>query len=281
MKFYPSDWRADAELRLCSLAARGLWAEMLCLMHAAEPYGSMLVNGKRVNKLQMAALVGVPEKECSALMLELEGNGVFSRDPDGTIYSRRMRRDHEKAIQDKANGKGGGNPKLKIKDGDEVKGEVNPPVIPPVNGGDKAQISEARDQKPEKEGSREVALVPSGWPTDWFDQFWEKYPNKVDPKGSKKKLAKAGNAGIDFKIIMDGLNAYVAKTDDRPWCNPTTWINQARWDEQHATVRPNNGKAKTGGSIIDALRDQAAAIQRSIDDDNEAGGDDVLRICDE
>jgi hypothetical protein len=70
---------------------------MLCLMHEADPYGSMLVNGKRINKFQMAALIGVPEKECSALMLELEGAGVFSRDADGTIYSRRMRRDHEKA----------------------------------------------------------------------------------------------------------------------------------------------------------------------------------------
>src|SRR5258708_32008886 len=69
----------------------------MCLMHEAEPYGSMLVNGKRINKVQMEALVGIPEKECSALMLELEGAGVFSRDPDGTLYSRRMRRDHVKA----------------------------------------------------------------------------------------------------------------------------------------------------------------------------------------
>jgi len=45
MKFYPADWRSDPMLRLCSLAARGLWAEMICLMHEAEPYGSLLVNG--------------------------------------------------------------------------------------------------------------------------------------------------------------------------------------------------------------------------------------------
>jgi hypothetical protein len=47
MKFYPSDWRSDPMLRLCSLAARGLWMEMMCLMHEAEPYGSLLVNGTR------------------------------------------------------------------------------------------------------------------------------------------------------------------------------------------------------------------------------------------
>jgi hypothetical protein len=46
MKFYPADWRADAMLRLCSIAARGLWAEMMCIMHDAERYGSLLVNGR-------------------------------------------------------------------------------------------------------------------------------------------------------------------------------------------------------------------------------------------
>jgi hypothetical protein len=150
MKFYPSDWRSDPMLRLCSLAARGLWAELMCLMHEAEPYGSMLVNGKRINKVQMAALVGAPEKECSALMLELEGAGVFSRDPDGTIYSRRMRRDHEKALKDKANGQSGGNPKLKSKVDGEVKGGLTPRITRRLAMGIKprGQRPETRSQRP-------------------------------------------------------------------------------------------------------------------------------------
>lgn len=133
-------------LRLCSIAARGLWIEMMCLMHEAQPYGSLLVNGKRIDKRQLASLVGLAEKECSLLLMELEGNGVFSRDEDGTLYSRRMRRDFQKALEDKANGKKGGNPKVKV--------GVNPPVNPTsktegerrVEGADKAQIPEARAQ---------------------------------------------------------------------------------------------------------------------------------------
>jgi len=131
MKFYPSDWRADPALRSCTVAARGLWIEMLCIMHEAAPYGSLLVKGKRIDKKQLASLAAVPEKECVVLMLELEGFGVFDRDEDGTIYSRRMRRDYAKAIKDKENGKGGGNPKLK--------GEDNGRVNPSVNAEDKAQ----------------------------------------------------------------------------------------------------------------------------------------------
>jgi 5-methylcytosine-specific restriction endonuclease McrA len=113
MKFYPADWRADAMLRLCSIAARGLWAEMMCIMHEAERYGSLLVNGRRIDKKQLAGLAGISERECTTLLFELEGNGVFSRDEDGTIYSRRMRRDHEKAEKAIRDGLKGGHPDIR------------------------------------------------------------------------------------------------------------------------------------------------------------------------
>jgi hypothetical protein len=97
MKFYPSDWRADPALRSCTIAARGLWIDMMCIMHEATPYGSLLIKGQRIDKKRLDSLCGIPEKECIVLLLELEGFGVFDRDEDGTIYSRRMRRDHVKA----------------------------------------------------------------------------------------------------------------------------------------------------------------------------------------
>lgn len=147
-KFYPSDWRADPALRMCSLAARGLWMEMLCLMHEASPRGSLLINGLPVSTKQLASLVGVSEREIVGCLGQLESAGVFSREDSGTIYSRRMRRDDEKAARDKANGKGGGNPSLK------------PGVNPPVNGEDKAQKPEAR----KKEG----ASAPCDEEKDFF-----------------------------------------------------------------------------------------------------------------
>ena len=44
LKFYPQDWIGDPKLRACSLAARGLWLEMMALAHEAVPYGHVLVN---------------------------------------------------------------------------------------------------------------------------------------------------------------------------------------------------------------------------------------------
>mgnify|MGYP003382356446 CR=1 FL=1 len=138
LKFYPSDWRADPALRMCSVAARGLWIEMLCVMHEATPYGSMRVNGRAVSDSQIAILAGASIDDVTIWLAELESAGAFSRDDDGVIFSRRMQRDKAKAESDKKNGKRGGNPEL-------GKG-VNPPDNPPVKAGDKAQKPEARDQ---------------------------------------------------------------------------------------------------------------------------------------
>ena len=85
MKFYPVDWRGDEGLRMSSLAARGLWMEMLTVMHGAEPRGSLRVNGAPLTSPQLAKLAGASPKETHALLRELEKAGVFSRDPDGTI----------------------------------------------------------------------------------------------------------------------------------------------------------------------------------------------------
>jgi hypothetical protein len=137
MKFFPSDWRADPSLRMCSVGARGLWMELLCIMHEAQPRGSLVVNGRSLNDRQIAALAGARLDEVSAWLAELEDAGVFSREDDGTIYSRRMRRDVEKEEADKANGRKGGNPTLKAG------------VNPPVGKGDKAHMPEARKLEPD------------------------------------------------------------------------------------------------------------------------------------
>lgn len=145
MKFYPSDWRADPALRMCSIGARGLWMEMLCIMHEAVPRGSLLVNGRQITDRQLAGLAGISPEEAGGYLSELEDAGVFSREDDGTIFSRRIRRDEEKAERDKANGRRGGSPLLK---------GVNPPDNPPGGRGDKAQKPEARVQKPDATNER-------------------------------------------------------------------------------------------------------------------------------
>lgn len=137
MKFYPSDWRSDPALRSCSIGARGLWAEIICVMHEATPYGSLLVNGQKVSEKQLASLAGITQRETISMLGELDLAGVFSRQDDGVIFSRRMRRDYERASRDKANGKLGGNKTLMG-------------VNPPYKLEDKAHIPDTRYQIPER-----------------------------------------------------------------------------------------------------------------------------------
>lgn len=141
MKFYPQDWRADEKLRLCSLAARGLWIEMLALMHRSERYGQLLISGRVPTDTQLAVQVGASPEEVTAMLAELSDAGVFSRAAGGAIYSRRMTRDHRKAENARKNGKKGGNPSLGNKKGNLAsdKGGISQPLN-----------SEARGQRPEE-----------------------------------------------------------------------------------------------------------------------------------
>lgn len=162
MKFYPSDWRADPMLRVCSIAARGLWMELLALMHESERYGHLLINGKEPTERQLSALVAVPIADLPALLSELEEAGVFSRDRHGAIYSRRMIRDEKKAEHARKVGKKGGNPSL----GKQTQNSTqdNRQVKPQDNGVDKAHKPEARGQK--VESSPTVSQRPASLPTD-------------------------------------------------------------------------------------------------------------------
>jgi hypothetical protein len=146
-KFYPTDWRADQMLRLCSVAARGLWLECMCLMHEAKPYGHLLINGRGITAAQLATLAGIPAAEIAALIAELDAAGVFSRTADGVIYSRRMTRDAARAAAGAAFGKRGGNPALRVKGG-----------LNPAPKGDPTP----RVQKPESESESDSPKVISG-----------------------------------------------------------------------------------------------------------------------
>lgn len=38
-QFYPADWKTNANLRRCSEAARGVWMDILCVLHDSDEYG--------------------------------------------------------------------------------------------------------------------------------------------------------------------------------------------------------------------------------------------------
>ena len=80
----------------CSLAARGYWMEVLCVMHGAAPVGHLLINGRSpTNRRSSAICPAAAEKEVKSPHGRVGGRRghCSSRSPDGTIWCRRMVRD--------------------------------------------------------------------------------------------------------------------------------------------------------------------------------------------
>ena len=161
MRFYWSDWRADPGLRLCSLAARGLWADMLSIMHEAEPYGHLIIRGVPVTEKELAKIAGGKPAEVRKLVNELEKNSVFSRNSEGIPFSRRMVRDKEISEKNRENGRAGGNPKLRGNNGlrenrsvltgsNRISDRLSEPDKPPSTDPLKPQSPEARGQSSSK-----------------------------------------------------------------------------------------------------------------------------------
>lgn len=142
-QFYPADWRKDSALQSCSLQARGLWIELVCVMHECDQYGHLSINNKPMNTAQIARLVGESEKVVKALLGELDDAGVFSTSEEGCIYSRRMVKDeHLRNIRADA-GRLGGNPNLlKQKDNQTVNQDDKQSLTPSSSSSSSTSVKE-------------------------------------------------------------------------------------------------------------------------------------------
>jgi hypothetical protein len=167
-QFYPGDWMKDPALRAVSSGARGLWMDMLCLMHESVQRGYLQHgNGQPVTTEQIARMTGnLSLVEVEGWIAELENCGVSSRSNAGVIYSRRMLRDERKRKACQEAGKRGGNPALlQVND-------LAPTLKGGVKGGDNRQVK--HDAKGE--------ITPS---------------SSFSPSSSPSGLSKPSNEGLD------------------------------------------------------------------------------------
>lgn len=87
-------------------------------------------------------------------------------------------------------------------------------------------------------------IVPKGtkYP-EAFEAFWTLYPNKVGKDAALKAWQKRQKAGDlpSHENLAEAIGRYIdAKPADREYCNPSTWLNQGRWQDALAkpTVAP-------------------------------------------
>ncbi|MGF6694779.1 hypothetical protein M2318_004868 [Metapseudomonas resinovorans] len=60
-QFYPADWRNNAKLRRCSWEARGVWLEVMGLMHDSDKYGVLRWSLKEISQALGAPMKALKE----------------------------------------------------------------------------------------------------------------------------------------------------------------------------------------------------------------------------
>lgn len=275
MKFFPADWRSDPALRMCSLPARGLWMEMLCVMHEASPRGHLVVNGKPMQDRQLAGLAGCSVDEVRQCIEELKDAGVCSTDESGVIICRRMVRETERSEKGRVFGALGGNPTLVQGVGQGVKGHseetlkgANNPYIASSIWPSEDTPTVQEEASPREPPPPAESLPPPSAPEPScrieFDMtFWPAYPHKVGrPAALRAFIAK--RQGASLAEIMDGLARYKSdRPPDRQWLNPETFLNDERYRDEPAPAPLPNG-TRPGGhdAILGALARAATAEPR-------------------
>lgn len=221
-QFYPGDWLKDPNLRRCSKAAKGMWIDMLCLMHENDERGVFSANGQPWSDDEIASAVDGNPSENLALLAELCKKGVARRRDDRSIFCQRMVKDENlRQVRAVAGSEGGKQKRSKPPSKTQAKAkqipedeeeESSPPVVREAQGTQRA----------------DCALDFSAW--------WAAYPHKVGKKAAEKAYETARKS-VSAKVLLDGVRAYIrTKPADRAWCNPATWLNQGRWEDQPATA---------------------------------------------
>jgi hypothetical protein len=268
-QFYPADWRNDAALRLVSLAARGLWWEMLCIMHMAEPYGHLVSGGRPIDEAGLARLVSEAPRDVSRWLAELRGRDIFSVTDTGCIYSRRMVRDEKeradwRARQGRHRDKGG-----------DVTPPVTPPVTPLVTPGVTPPVTAmsrrsslpllitttSKEEKRER-GARKRAPSSHGFrlDQDWaLPDDWRAFARRERPGWSDAHVDRVAQAFADYWHATAGAKA--RKVDWfatwRTWVRRETTASPARQsrDEQRSATA-----AALCGNALQEFRNEAIDV---------------------
>ena len=106
------------------------------------------------------------------------------------------------------------------------------------------------------EGRTRACALAEPWSEADRERFWAEFPNKVGKADAMKAFDKASHKTTP-EILFPALHRYATKTDDRPFCNPSTWLNQERWLDQPVV---NNGTRNLNPARRSASADFFAGI---------------------
>lgn len=284
-QFYPADWLKDPALRRVSLAARGLWIDLLCFMSEAEPRGHLQdAFGNPLDATHVARMAGCALQCARKLIQELELSGAFSRTESGVIFCRRMVRDETIRQQNKANGSKGGNPALKKPHNPPDNRESNRNLTPSSSSSTSESIHTPLTEPGEWSatagayGERQTFLIGH---SEAFKRWWGTYPLRkgIDDAWpewqaailriqDRKNLPESAAEQWLLMVTEDYAKSPAGKTPpgtkDFRW-TPANFLSGGHFDDDRDTWRKPNGEDKINGTnnIRRTGRKTAAATTRN------------------
>jgi hypothetical protein len=80
-----------------------------------------------------------------------------------------------------------------------------------------------------------------------FEAFWQSFPNRVGRDRAEKAFKQVWASGVDLDILIVAAKRYAAsKPAKREWLNPSTWLNDRRWNDEPAPIpETGSGSAAT------------------------------------
>jgi hypothetical protein len=263
-QFYPGDWSSNPNLRRCTFAEKGVWLEVMCLMHDQDSYGML-----RWPLKEIAQAVGCSVKDLEALVRKgvLKGSDGYLSEPfiytprsgrkdgepvqlvaeqNGPIwYSSRMVKDeYVRTIRGESSGNGDApkpTPKTSPKPplGEDIGATFGPRV-----SSSSSSTSVKTPPNPLKGAASpdrkrgNVHEFPPG-----FEAFWSAYPRKTAKPAAAKAFARLAP---NTQLLARMLAAVAEQAQTPQWIkdggefipHPATWLNQRRWEDSAASVKP-------------------------------------------
>jgi hypothetical protein len=239
-QFYPGDWRKDMGVQSLPYQDRGIWFEMLCLMHESERRGVLVLNGRAMSDETLARVLGLDKQILGTTITTLLTSGVASREEDtGAIYCRRMVRDENIRKVRSAAGKKGGNPVLvKQNPTTGVKQNLTPSSSTSTSSSSSDKTSLAPDgATPSSSADRRAGGNAPEAPSIRHEEFAETWnrlrgplPHVSDFTESRRRKVQARvRQGITLETFAEAVRrcsstAFLLGTNDRGWKADFDWL---------------------------------------------------------
>lgn len=217
--FFTGDWMKDPELRFCSIFARGLLVDLLCILHEAKEqgYASNPDGTPRSAEQIVDAISGGSREEKLAGLAELERSGVLSRDNRGVLFSRRVARLAELSKERKQNGsKGGSKTSSKRQANRQQNEQQNRGVSVSVSVSDSDSFKEElHTHTPAAHAADDFRQA--GWAADEWARFVEVW--NQTPRAAAWSHLTAPDAWVDLAASPGWLERALAAMAKLPQCH--------------------------------------------------------------